>query len=113
MPFGQLTLNGATYDPRKDGTYILSTVTFPNPARMLVLSPVSVLKSGDTRLSIAYIHEKDVATPSGAIIRKSMNYRTLIDFSVDFTPAEIDAAGTCVSDFLTAATASRMVQGEI
>jgi len=113
MPFGTLTLNSLTYDPRDPGAYALASVTFPSPVKKLVISPVSTLKSGDKRFRVSYVHEKDVTLTSGAIVRKTMLITVNVDMSTDFTPTEVDAAILCLSDFFSATTVSRMAQGEI
>jgi len=113
MALGTLTLNSGSYTDRDNGNYVLSTITFPDPVKKLMVRPVTTLKSGDNRMSLVYILEKDVTLSSGAIVRKTASATLIIDFSSNNTAAEVDAMVTCLSDAISTTTFSLIAQGSV
>lgn len=112
MPFGTITVNSATYEPRQPGIYSKSGLTFDAPSNELRIRGASrsgkVLSAGVTK-----VLQKDVSTPSGTV-RKTLPVTLSFQLEPDssFTAADIDSAAIDISEFLTPATISRMLQGE-
>lgn len=112
MPFGSITVNSKTFEPRQPGVYSLSTVTFGQPGNELRCTGGKLSKDGFIRGSISRLIEKDV-TVGGATVRKQMVLTC--SWSVppsDFTAAEMDGALSDISEFATTSTLSRLNQGE-
>lgn len=111
MPFGALTLNTATYNPRKDGVYVLSTVTFGDPSNELRIYPaLKPDKNGALRATIVRVTEKEDA--------EDKRFPALVTVSVAipdnglFTAADVDGMLDDISDFVTTDTITRVLQGE-
>lgn len=111
MPFGVLTLGSATFNPRKEGHYVESTVAFGDPNNYLVVRPVSFNKDV-ARIAISRVLEKDV-TVGSAELRQMATVTMTINATVNFTAAELDALAADLSSFITSDTLSRVLQGEI
>lgn len=112
MPFGTITAQTLTYEPRTPGTYVRSTVTFGSPSNEFRIRGGTVSKDGLIRTSISRVLEKDV-TVGSQVVRRSVTLTcSIVTPSADFTAAEIDSLFTDVSEFITATTVSRMLQGE-
>lgn len=112
MPFGSITVNSKTFDPRQLGTYSLSTVTFGQPANEFRIRGAIVGKDKLLRASTTRLLEKDVDV-SGETVRKQCVVTLSIATPVsDFTGTEIDTLVSDISEFITASTISRILQGE-
>lgn len=111
MPFGVLTLNTKTYNPRKEGVYVESTVTFGSPTNELRIYPaIKPDKNGILRGTVVRVTEKDDADskrfPAIVTVSLSMPATGL------FTATDADNMVDDISDFLTADTLTRIFQGE-
>lgn len=111
MPFGTITVNTKSYDPRSVGVYSLSTLSFGNPADEFRLKGATIGKDGLYRSSVIRLFEKDVVV-SGSTVRKAMLVNLGIQTSTDFTAAEIDSRILDISEFVSSATLTRLLAGE-
>lgn len=113
MPFGTLTINTVSYEPRQPGIYQKAGATFNSPTDEFRLRPaVSAGKDGKLRASVSRIFEKDVTLPSGAVERDQLVVTTNVTTSARFTPAEIDARASDISEFITSVVLNRLLTGE-
>lgn len=111
MPFGQITAQTLTYDPRDDGHYVRSSVSFGNPDNSFVIRAAQP-KADPLRASISRVLQKDV-TVSGVTTRKTATVTlSIVAPSADFTATELDSMTSDISEFLTSATISRILMGE-
>lgn len=112
MPFGTITVQTKSYEPRIPGVYELSTVSFGEPSDRFTIRGATPSKDGLVRGSITRVLEKDV-TISGQIVRSSMN--VTLSFTIpqsNFSASDIDYRVEDISSFLTASVLSRILQGE-
>lgn len=115
MPFGTLTLQAQTYEPRKPGVYSKTGVNFSDPQDALVVRGAVPSKSNLLTCQVVRQKQKDVTDPvSGKVRRTSATVTTIIQTTADsgFTPAELDSMATDNSEFITVSTVSRMMQQE-
>lgn len=112
MPFGTITANTKTYEPRTPGSYVLSTVTFGQPTNEFRIRGAVVGKDGLLRASISRILEKDVAVGSDTSRQQALVITNITVPVSAFTAAELDSLLLDTSEFITAATLSRILQGE-
>lgn len=113
MPFGNITAQTITYEPRQPGTYTRSSVTFGSPGNEFRLRGATLRKDGVVSASVTRVMEKDVVL-NGDTVRKNCSVSLNIQLPKEgyFTPTEIDSLAADISEFLTATTISRMLQGE-
>jgi len=112
MPFGTITSGANSFEPRSPGIYSLSTVVFTDPKNEFRIRGASA--SGKTRTtSVQRFVEKDI-TVAGVTTRlgNSVNLQVSIPEMSTLTATEVDALATDIATFLTAATISRLLQGE-
>lgn len=112
MPFGNITANTKIYEPRTPGTYVLSTVTFGQPSNEFRIRGASLSKDGLMRASVIRVLQKDVIVGSASVRKESSVGLNIVVPSADFTAAEIDTLCGDISEFLTVATVTRLMQGE-
>lgn len=111
MPFGNITAQTLTYQPRDDGHYVLSTVAFGNPDNSFIIRP-AVAKSNPLRGSVSRVLQKDV-TVSGATTRKTATVTlAIVSPDADFTATELASLKTDINEFLTSTNLTRMLMGE-
>lgn len=114
MPFGTITAQSKNYEPRKPGYYVLSTVSFGSPTdEFRIRSSGTPDQNGILRSSITRVLEKDVtvgATTSRKAIVVTLNIASPVS---GFTAAEADSLALDISEFVTAATVTRMLSGEV
>lgn len=114
MPFGTITAQTKSFEPRKPGYYVESTVTFGAPTNEFRLrSTGSADANGILRSSITRVLEKDItvgATTSRKAIVVTLNVASPVS---GFTAAEADSLATDISEFVTAATVTRLLSGEV
>lgn len=113
MPFGSITVNAKTYEPRVPGFYVLSTVSFGQPTNEFRLKGATQSsKDGLTRASITRVLEKDVVVGTQTVRKQAIVTLTIATPTADFTTSEIDAMISDQSEFATGSTLSRLLQGE-
>jgi len=110
MPFGTITAQTLTYDPRSPGTYTRTTVGFGQPDNSFIVRGASV-NNGVYRASVSKILQKDV-TVNGSTVRRTSTFTSSWVTTADFTAAEIDSQASDVAEFLTSTTITRINQGE-
>lgn len=112
MPFGDIVVNTKTYQPRQPGYYSESTINFGDPINEFRLSGATRDKNGLLRSSVTRLLEKDIDV-NGSEVRKQLIVTLSISSPAsDFTGTEIDGLAADISEFLTASTVSRLMQGE-
>lgn len=112
MPFGTITAQTLTYEPRSAGKYTRSTVTFGSPDNSYVIRGASALSADPLRTSVSRVLQKDV-TINGSVVRKTATVTlSFVAPPADFTSAELDSLATDLSEFITSSTVSRMFMGE-
>jgi hypothetical protein len=110
MPFGNITAQTITYEPRSPGIYTRSSVTFGQPDNSFVVRGAP--KGDPLRASVSRVLQKDV-TIGGQTVRKTATVTlSIVTPSSDFTATELDSLASDISEFITSATASRLLQGE-
>lgn len=112
MPFGTITTQTLTYDPRSPGKYIRSTVNYGQPTNEFFISGSRVGKDKKIRYSFGRVLEKDVVV-NGVTLREGTVVTIAVQSTPNFTTTEIDSLITDCSEFATVATLSRMAQNEI
>lgn len=111
MPFGTITSQSLTYQPRAEGMYVLSTLSFSDPSNHFLMRGAS--KTDPLRASVSRVLQKDIVV-GGETKRISCTVTlSVVTPSSGFTPAEIDSAATDLSTFITTDTISRLLTGEI
>lgn len=112
MPFGTITAQTLTYEPRSAGKYTRSTVAFGNPDNSYIVRGANALSADPLRASVSRVLQKDV-TVSGSVVRKTATVTlSFVAPPSDFTAAELDSLALDLSEFITASTVSRMFMGE-
>lgn len=112
MPFGTITVNTKSFEPRTPGTYVLSTVSFGQPSNEFRLRGATIGKDGLMRASIVRVLEKDVTVGSDIVRKQALVSTNIVTPASDFTAAELDALLSDSSEFVSSATLSRLMQGE-
>lgn len=112
MPFGTITVNTKSYEPRTPGTYVLSTVNFGQPTNEFRLRGAAISKDGLLRASITRVLEKDVVVGSDTVRKQALVTLSITSPTSDFTSSDLDALISDQSEFATGATLSRLLQGE-
>lgn len=112
MPFGSITVNSKTFEPRIPGVYALSTVAFGEPSNELRIRGAALSKDKVLRASITRVLEKDIGTGSD-VVRKQCIVTTSVAVPVSgFSAAELDVLMSDISEFATGTSLSRILQGE-
>jgi hypothetical protein len=114
MPFGNITAQTIVYEPRTPGVYSRTGVTYDQPQNEFRIRGARPPKAGQPiSCSVTRVLQKDI-TVGSAIERRqaSVNVTILTPPAGGFTAAEIDSLTADISEFLTAATFSRLAQGE-
>jgi len=115
MPFGTLTAQTITYEPRKPGTYQKTALALGAPVdefRFTGASPNG--KSKTLSMSVTRIKQKDV-TVGATTVRKpaivTVNFQLPDDGS--FTSTEGDSLLVDINEVITAALLARLASSEI
>lgn len=112
MAFGSITANTKTYELRSPSVYVLNTLAFGDPTNEFRLRGGSKSKDNTLNAGVIRYLQKDV-TVAGATVRKSCTVSLSITMPESgITASEIDACISDISEFLTASTLSRLLQGE-
>jgi hypothetical protein len=112
MSFHPITIGSLTYNQAgNDGQYMLSTVNFGDPKHYIKVTGGKKGKSGVTTGGVSYVVEKDV-TIDGVVKRRKFLYQGVIQAEDGFTPTEMDTYIQLTSDFITAATINRIMNGD-
>lgn len=112
MPFGNITVNSRTFNPRIPGEYSLSTVAYNDPANSLRIKGATRSKDSILRGSMSRIIQKDV-TVGSSVVRKTATITVSLQVpDKDFTATEIDDALSDLSAFATSDTVGRLLLGE-
>jgi len=114
MPFGDISVNSKTFNPRQPGTYVKSTVTFGDPTDEFRLrGGSSPSKDGLIRLSVSRVFEKDVTVASVTSRKGAIATLSIAIPNSGFTASEMDVLASDISEFVSATTLTRLLQGEI
>lgn len=109
--FGNITAQTLVYEPRREGTYVRSSVTFGQPDNSFVIRGAAP-KAEPLRCSVSRVLQKDV-TVGGATVRKSATVTlSFVSPSSDFTPTELDSLVADLNEFITPVNVSRLLMGE-
>lgn len=113
MPFGTITAQTKSYEPRKPGFYVLNTVAFGSPTdEFRIRSTGAPDQNGVLRASITRVLEKNV-TVGATTERKALVVTLNIASPVSgFTAAEVDSLAADISEFVSTTTVTRMLSGE-
>lgn len=112
MPFGTIVSNAKNYEPRQPGFYTLSTVVFGQPSNDFRIKGAIPSKDGILRSSVSRVLEKDVVVAGGSVRKNAIVTLSIATPAADFTGTELDDLASDISTFITAATISRLMQGE-
>jgi len=111
MPFGTITAQTQTYDPRSPGIYTRTSVGLGQPDNSFVIRPASS-KADPLRASVSRVIQKDVVV-GGSTVRKTATVTvSCVVPSADFTSTEVDSLVADISEFITATSITRILQGE-
>jgi len=113
MPFGTITSNSKTFEPRNPGVYSESSTDFASPQNEYRLRGGSTRKDKSLTAGVTRVMQKDVSvgvltTRQQAIVSLSIT----IPGGPAFTPADIDSMALDISNFIAPDTVSRLLQGE-
>lgn len=112
MPFGSITTNAKTFDPRVPGTYVLSTLAFGAPANELRFRGATKGKDGKYRFSVGKVLEKDITIDSRTV-RVNSVVSISITTSTDFTSTEVLSSLADITGALTSDRLLRLMQSEV
>lgn len=112
MPFGNITAQTLTYEPRSTGKYTRSTVTFGQPDNSFIIRGANSLQTDPLRASVSRVLQKDVTLGSASARKTATVTLSFVAPPSDFTPAELDSLATDLSEFITSSTVSRIFMGE-
>lgn len=112
MPFGTITVNTKSYDPRSPGIYSLSTVAFGDPQNEFRIRGASSSKDELLRGSVTRILEKDVVVGSDTARKQCAVTLTIAVPYKGYTGSDVDALASDISEFLTPGVITRLLQGE-
>lgn len=112
MPFGTITVNSKTFEPRSPGYYSLDTVVFGQPSNEIRIRGAGKSSDKLLRCSITRVLEKDVVVGSDTVRKQATVVLSITTPASDFTGTEMDTLASDISEFVTASTVSRMLQGE-
>lgn len=117
MPFGNITANTVTYEPRRPGVYQKAALAVGAPADEFRLSGASTnRKSKVVSVAVTRIKQKDFM-PVGATMPVREDAIVTVNIQLpnsgSFTATEADALVSDINEFLTAATFTRLAAGEI
>lgn len=113
MPFGNITAQTIVYEPRNPGIYSKTGVTYEQPLNEFRVRGAAQTTAKVRVSNVSRVMQKDVTVGSTTERRQmtiSLNITTPAPGG--FTPAELDSAVADISEFITAATVSRLMQGE-
>lgn len=113
MPFGPISANAKTFNQSGDGRYMLSTVTFGQPANYFVVKGGSPNKDRSViTAAVSRVLEKDV-TVNGVTSRRQAIVQTVITVPLaGYTSTEVDGLLSDNDVFLTPAILDRVMNGE-
>lgn len=115
MPFGNITMQTLSYEPRKPGVYQKSGLALAAPTNELRLSGANPsTKNKPITVAATRVLQKDIVVGSSTV-RTSATATINITFPNDssFTATELDSLVADLNEFLTAATLQRLASGEI
>lgn len=115
MPFGTISSQSISYEPRKPGTYQKSGLALGAPTdefRLTGANPSTGRK--DLTCAVTRVLQKDVTVGSDTV-RKNCVVTCNITVPNDgsFTGTEIDSLVTDINTFVTSANLQRQLSGEI
>lgn len=113
MPFGPITANAKTFNQSGDGRYMLSTVTFGQPANYFQVKGGSPNKDrSNITAAVSRILEKDVTVNSVTSRRQAIVQNIITIPIVGFTSLEIDGLTSDLDVFFTQGVLDRLLNGE-
>lgn len=117
MPFGIITAQTLTYEPRKPGVYERAGLALGSPSNEIRLTGATK-SSKASRLSVSATRlvQKDFTAPGSTTVKRvealvTVNIQLPNDGS--FTSAEGDSLLIDINEFITASTLARLAAGEI
>lgn len=114
MPFGQISSQSITYDPRSPGVYQKTGLAFSDPKNEFQLRGYTGSKDGFLRSAVTRVLQKDVTVGSETLRKTAtVEVRLVVEGGSGFTPTEIDSLATDCSNFLSTDTISRLFAGEV
>lgn len=112
MPFGSITAQTKVYEPRSPGIYSLAGLSFEQPGDEFRLKGAT---KGEIRsCSVTRVVQKDVTL--GSELKRlgmTVSLQIQIPSNSSFTSAMADSAVADISEFITALSVSRLLQGEV
>ena len=113
MPFGTITAQTVTYEPRTPGLYSKSGLAFTDPANEFRIRGGSAGKGGNTSATVTRVQQKDITVGSGSERRSAtVSLQIQAPTAGGFSAADLDSMASDIAEFLTSATISRLLQGE-
>jgi hypothetical protein len=114
MPFGTITAQTLTYEPRKPGVYERAGLALGSPSNEFRMSGANASAKQNKTVAVTRVLAKDVVV-GGSTVRKNAVAVLNITFPNDttFTAAELDSLVADISEFLTTATLARLSAGEV
>jgi hypothetical protein len=114
MPFGTITAQTLTYEPRRPGVYERAGLAIGSPSDEFRLSSANSSQKKDKSVAVTRVLGKDV-TVNSTTIRKNAVASLTITSAPDttFTAAELDSLVADINEFVTTATLTRLFSGEI
>lgn len=113
MPFGNISVNSKTFEPRSEGTYQLTGISFGSPTNEFRIRPAATPgKDGLLRASIIRVLEKDIVVGSSTVRKAGIAGLNIAVPPSDFLGGELDAMVSDISEFITAGIISRVLSGE-
>lgn len=112
MPFGTITSQTKTYDPRSPGVYSLSTLAFGDPSNEYRVAGATLGKDKILRATVSRVLQKDVVEGSNTLRKQCVVQLSVAVPPSGFTSAEVDSLVEDISVFLTAGVATRLLSGE-
>lgn len=111
MSFGTIVTTTKTFNQRSEGIYADSTVSFGSPANELRIRPNTSKKAPS--VSVTRYKQVDYVASATSTLRIAGSVSLQIQVpEAGFTLADIDVMVAEISEFVSAASVSRMLQGE-
>lgn len=117
MPFGVITAQTLTYEPRKPGIYARTGIALGAPANEFRLSgATSGSKTKRSSVAVTRIQHKDFIAPGTTLpVREEciVTVNVQVPNTGSFSATEVDSLVADINEFLTAAVFTRLAAGEI
>lgn len=113
MPYGTISSQSLDYTPRNTGVYSLSTTDFSSPQNEYRMRGGVIRKDKSIGAGVTRVLQKDlVVGETTKRLQAVVSLSITVPSTGGFSPSELDGLALDLSNFVTADTVSRLLQGE-